>query len=114
MRRVEDLELAPNERNSLLEASRALKFDLPVTRVILFGSKARGADQPDSDIDLLILTRDPVNSTLRGAISDRLADINLRNDVTLTSVVVSEKDWSTGLVRYTLIHSEVERDGYEV
>ena len=114
MKRVEDLKLARNERYSLREAAQALKSDLPVTRVILFGSKARGADQTDSDIDLLIVTRDPVNSTLRGAISDRLADINLRNDVLLTSVVVSEKEWSSGLIRYTLIHSEVERDGCEI
>lgn len=114
MKRVEDLKLARNERYSLREAAQALKSDLPVTRVILFGSKARGADEPDSDIDLLIVTRDPVNSTLRGAISDRLADINLRNDVLLTSVVVSEKEWSSGLIRYTLIHSEVERDGCEI
>jgi len=114
MGRVEDLRLARNERHSLLEAAEALRSDLPVTRIILFGSKARGADQPDSDIDLLILTRGPVNSTLRGAISDRLADINLRNDVLLTSVVVPEEEWSSGLIRYTLIHSEVERDGCEI
>ena len=114
MRRVEDLKLAPNERSSLFEAAEALKSDFPVTRVLLFGSKARGAGEPDSDIDLLILTRDPVNSALRGAISDRLADINLRNDVLLTSVVVSENEWSHGLTRYTLIHTEVERDGCEI
>jgi predicted nucleotidyltransferase len=114
MRRVEDLELVPNERDSVLEASRTLKSELPVTRVILFGSKARGQGQGDSDIDLLVLTRGPVSSTLRQAISDKLADINLRNDVLLTSVVVPEQEWSNGLIRYMLIHSEVERDGCEV
>jgi predicted nucleotidyltransferase len=114
MRRVEDLELVPNERHSVLEASRVLKSELPVTRVILFGSKARGQGQPYSDIDLLVLTRCPVSSALRHAISDRLAEINLRNDVLLTSVVVPEQEWSNGLARYMLIHSEVERDGYEV
>ena len=47
MRRVESAKLAQKERRSILEASRALKFDLPVTRVILFGSKARGIGEPD-------------------------------------------------------------------
>ena len=114
MRTVESIKLTQKERISILEAGESLKSDLPVSRVILFGSKARGSDEPDSDIDLLILTRCPVKRDLREAISDRLADINLRNDVLLTSVVVSEQEWSEGLIRYTLIHREVEKDGCEV
>lgn len=114
MRKVESIKLAERERSSILEAAHALKSELPVTRVILFGSKSRGEGGPDSDLDLLILTSAPVNSALREAISDRLADINLRNDVLLTSVVVSEDQWSNGLIRYTLIHSEVEKDGCEI
>ncbi len=114
MRKVEGVRLADKERISILEAACALKSELPVTRVILFGSKARGESMPDSDIDLLVLTRGPVNSTLREAISYTLADINLRYDVLLTSVVISEDQWSNGLIRHTLIHSEVEKDGCEI
>ena len=110
----EDAKLTQKERDSILEASRALKSDLPVTRLILFGSKASGTGEPDSDIDLLVLTSCPVSSKLRAAISERLADINLQNDVLLTSVVVSEEDWSSGLIHYMLIHEEVERDGCEI
>lgn len=110
----ESAKLAQKERYSVLEAVQALKLDLPVTRVILFGSKARGTGEPDSDIDLLVLTSCPVSGKLRGAISERLAEVNLRDDVSLTSVVVSEQDWSSGLMRYMLIHSEVERDGCEI
>jgi len=111
---VDNVELPEKERSSIIEAAQALKADLPIARVILFGSKARGADGPGSDIDLLILTRCQVKNDLREAISGRLAEINLRNDVFLTSVVVSEQDWSNGLIRYMLIHSEVERDGCEI
>jgi predicted nucleotidyltransferase len=111
---LEIAKLSQKERESILEAVRALKWDLPVTRVILFGSKARGQGWPDSDIDLLVLTSCPVGSRLRATVSDRLADINLQNDVLLTSVVISEQDWSSGLIRYMLIHDEVERDGCEI
>ncbi len=111
---LESAKLVERERNSILEASRTLKSDLPVTRVILFGSKARGTGEPDSDIDLLVLTSCPVTTELRAAISARLAGVNLRNDVALASVVVSEQDWSSGLIRHMLIHGEVERDGCEI
>jgi predicted nucleotidyltransferase len=114
MKMLESAKLVEKERNSILEASRSLKLDLPVTRVILFGSKARGTGEPDSDIDLLVLTSCPVTASLRAAISDQLAGVNLRNDVALASVVVSEQDWSNGLIRYMLIHREVERDGVEI
>jgi predicted nucleotidyltransferase len=114
MKTVDSVKLVQKERYSILEAAKALKSDLPVTRVILFGSKARGSGEPDSDIDLLVLTHCPVTSKLRQVISYQLADINLRNDVLLTSVVVSEQEWANGLIRHTLIHSEVERDGCEI
>jgi len=114
MKILETAKLSQKERESVLEAVRALKSDLPVARVILFGSKARGAGQPDSDIDLLVLTSWPVSRMLRASIYGWIADINLQNDVLLTSVVISEQDWSSGLIRYMLIHDEVERDGCEI
>jgi predicted nucleotidyltransferase len=114
MKTLESANLAEKERDSIIQAAQSLKSDLPVTQVILFGSKARGTDKPDSDIDILVLTSCPVSRGLRAAVSDRLADINLQNDVSLTSIVVSEQDWLSGLIRYMLIHSEVERDGCEV
>lgn len=111
---VNDIQLAKKDRHSILEAAQILKSDLPVTRIILFGSKARGTSEPDSDIDLLVLTECRINSKLRRDISDRLADINLRNDVFLTSVVIPEQEWTNGLIRYSLLHSEVEKGGCEV
>ena len=133
MRTVNDIQLSQKDRQSILEADRALKSDFPVSRIILFGSKARGMSEPDSDIDLLILTdcqingelrrakcnrfqqnQRYINGKLRRAISDRLADINLRNDVFMTSVVISEQEWANGLIRYSLFHSEIEKGGCEV
>ena len=114
MKTVNDIQLEQKDRHSILEAARTLRSDLPVKRIILFGSKVRGTSEPDSDIDLLILTECQINSKLRRTISDRLADINLRNDVFLTSVVVPEQEWTNGLIRYSLLHSEVEKCGCEI
>ncbi len=114
MKTLENAKLTEIEHDSLLEATRILRSKLPVSRVIVFGSKARGTGADDSDIDLLVLTSTPVTTAIRTAVSELLADINLKSDVALSSVVVSEKDWEEGLVRYSLIHSEVERDGCEI
>ena len=114
MRTLDSVTISENERAAAVRARETLMADLPVSRVVLFGSKARGQGDSYSDIDLLVLTSCPVNSKLRRDVSDRLAEINLQNDVMLSSVVVSEKDWSDGLIHHMLIHSEVEKDGCQI
>ena len=114
MKTLGNIELTDNERRSIQETALLMKTELPVSRVILFGSKARGTSRPDSDIDLLVLTSDPVTSELRQNISDRLFEISLNNDVAISAIVASEDDWSKELIHHLLIHKEVEREGCEV
>ncbi len=114
MKTLENSKISENEKAAILQAKNTITVDFPVSRIVLFGSKARGEGDMYSDIDLLVLTSCPVNGKLRGDISDRLAEINLQNDVMISSVVVSEKDWSDGLIHHMLIHSEVEKDGYQI
>jgi len=114
MRTLDRAKLSEKERRAVEEAASLLKSELPVERVILFGSRARGTGSEESDIDLLVLTSCPVTAELRRRISDRLFEVSLRNDALLCSTAASQEDWSNGLIRYMLIHSEVERDGCEV
>jgi predicted nucleotidyltransferase len=114
MRTLDSIHLAEKDRASVLEAARSLKSELPVSKVILFGSKARGQADADSDLDILVIFSCPVTARLRDTVSERLAQINLQNDVVLSSVAVFEKDWADGLIRYLPIHAEVQRDGCEV
>ncbi len=114
MKTLENTKISENEKAAILQAKNTITVDFPVSRIVLFGSKARGEDDIYSDIDLLVLTSCPVNGKLRRDISDRLAEINLQNDVMISSVVVSEKDWSDGLIHHMLIHSEVEKDGCQI
>lgn len=114
MNMLEHMGLTQSERRVLQDVSRILKAELPVTHVILFGSKARGDARPDSDMDLLVLTSKPVTRELRSGVRRRAFDLGLRDDVLLTPIVMTEEEWSGGLVRHMLIHSEIERDGCEV
>jgi len=114
MKTLDSANLSEAERRAVEEVARRLKAELPVTRVILFGSKARGDAHPDSDIDLLVLASEPATPTLRDRISDRLFDVCLRVDLPLSELIVSEEEWSNGLIRQMLIHAEVEREGCEV
>jgi len=111
MRTLDNIQLPVRARSAVQEASSRLKAELPVSQVILFGSQARGQAAPDSDIDLLILTTCPVTRDLKTKISDILFDIDLKDDVVLTSITVHQDRWNDDLVSQMLIHKEVERDG---
>lgn len=111
MKTLDSIQLPVRIRSAVQEASARLKTELPVSRVILFGSQAHGQAAPDSDIDLLVLTNYPVTRDLKDKIGDILFDIDLKDDVVLTSLQVPEDEWNNGLFSGMLIHEEVERDG---
>ena len=46
-----------NEREAIRETTRMLKEKFPVKEIILFGSKARGKSEEESDIDLFLMTK---------------------------------------------------------
>jgi predicted nucleotidyltransferase len=114
MKTLDRIHLDVHERAVIREVAARLKRDLPVGRVVLFGSKARGTAGRDSDIDLLVLTACPVTSDLRRQISEIVFEAGLAGDLTITSVVASEQEWQTGLLRLLPIRGEVDRDGAEV
>ncbi len=111
MKVIEKLKLSDKEKSSILQAVKSIKSDLPVSKVILFGSKARGSSVEYSDIDLLIITTIPVTSNMRNSVSSKLAEINIENDVMLSSIMVYEKEWLEGLIHYMPLYDEVQRDG---
>ncbi len=47
-------------RGDIKEMVRRIAADAKPVKVILFGSHARGSARPNSDVDLLVITRDPV------------------------------------------------------
>lgn len=111
MKKLDDIRLSGNDRAALAEATKLLRENYPIESIILFGSKSRGDDDPESDIDLLLLTTRPMSRPECHAISDDLFPIQLKYDVVLSPVIVSAEEWRSGLVSVLPIHDEVEEQG---
>jgi predicted nucleotidyltransferase len=63
-----------------------------VESMLLYGSRARGEHRPDSDIDVLVVTRDAVDyGELIRRTSDVVSTLSLENDVVISRVFVSKE-----------------------
>ncbi len=82
--------------------------------VILFGSKVRGDSSKDSDIDLLLLTDQPLHWKERHEIVDALFDVEMRFDVVISIVVNTVHDWHEGICTVLPIHEEINREGVAI
>ena len=111
MKTLNDLSLKDNEREAIREATRMLKEKFPVKEVILFGSKARGDDNPESDIDLLLLTTRPINWRERQSIIHALFDLGMRYDVIFSILDTTEADYEQGIFTAFPIYREIKKDG---
>ena len=111
MKRIDQVHLQPHDLLAATEVSHLLKTRLPVEEVVLFGSKARGDDNRDSDMDLLVLLKGerPVDASRQ--VWEVLWDVQMRYSVGLSPLVVAADQWRHGLYQATLLKDEIERDG---
>ena len=108
---IEDIQLQPRDRQAIHEAADLLRHRFPVDQIILFGSKARGDDDAESDIDLLVLTSRSLSRPERHAMTDALFPVQLRHDVVLSVLILPTREWSAGVVSVLPIHDEIVDQG---
>ncbi|MDZ7697081.1 MAG: nucleotidyltransferase domain-containing protein [Deltaproteobacteria bacterium] len=111
MKAFKELKLETNEKAAIQEATRILKDRFSVEDVILFGSKARGDSDPESDIDLLLLSKRPLDWKERHAIVDALFDVEMKHDVVISIIINTLHDWNDGVCTALPIHDQINREG---
>ena len=112
MKNLSDIPISDRDRVAINAASQMLKTRFPaVERVILFGSKARGDDDQDSDIDLLLLTSRPIDWKEREDVIDALFDIEMVHDVQISILVKTSTEWENGICTVFPVHAEISKVG---
>jgi predicted nucleotidyltransferase len=86
--------LLPNEQRAITEYVAQIRDRFPgrIVSVTLFGSKARGDGDAESDIDLLVLV-DVEDNDLRDELWQIASDISLGHDLVLSARVFAKSRW---------------------
>ena len=85
----------------------------PKADVILYGSRARGDERPDSDWDILILTNNAADVVTERKFRNKLYDLELETGEALSVFVYSKNDWQTRQ-RITPFFHNVSREGIRI
>jgi len=103
--------LSKKEERALNKLIAELRASWPGTIFKLFGSKAIGKFDEESDVDILILLPCHVSKKIREQIIDIIFEINLKFGSNISPLIMSEKEWDSGFIPLLPIHQYVEEEG---
>jgi len=103
--------LSVTERQALQDLIKVVREKWPSAKFKLFGSKADGTADPESDMDLLVTLACPISEEIRRQIIHKAFDVNLTYESNISVIVVSEAEWETPPLSILPFHASVEEGG---
>ncbi len=101
--------ISDKDKALLSEIKKVIQATLPSADVLLYGSVAKGTQGPESDYDLLVLTKAPLSRKAKHIIERKILDLELAHDVILSTIYHTKAEWHQ---RACLpFHREVEKYG---
>ncbi len=80
-----------------------------VEEIVLYGSVAKGTNTEESDIDIALLIKLPLNKELEEQLSDFVVDMNLKYDTVFSVIDIDYrnfKKWESALPFYRNVKQE--------
>jgi len=75
---------------------------VPDARVLLFGSRARNAGTPESDWDILVLTKEAIPKKLKKTIHAEIFPLSVEVGSFINVLVLQETEWLNNPSYYSL------------
>lgn len=96
---------------ALAELKERLTVSYPVVRLVLFGSAARGEMDAESDVDVLVLTHQPLDRKSQDDIVHEVFGINLHYDTNISVLITDLQNWDEGVFSILSIRKEIDKEG---
>lgn len=107
--------LAPDELSAIHEYTARIRNRFPnrILSVTLFGSKARGDADSESDIDLLVLV-DAENHKFRSELWRIASDVSMAYNVVLSARIFAQARWAEARRFHPPLYRAIVKDGIPV
>ena len=102
--------ISPNEKKALNALRSALLEKYRFLDLRLFGSKAKGTDLPDSDLDVMIVLEN-YSPVVESEIDDIIFEINLKYNCFITALFFSRKELELGPLIESPIYKKILQEG---
>jgi len=100
----------PVEHDVVDVFKKLLNKKIKVAELILFGSRARGDADPDSDLDVLVIA-DELSPELEEYISECAWEAGFQYGIVIVPVVFTRNEWENGPERYSLLAEAIKSEG---
>lgn len=107
--------LTPNELSAIHEYTARIRHRFPnrILSVMLFGSKARGDADSESDLDLLVLV-DAESHKFRSELWRIASDVSLAYNVVLSTRIFAQARWVEAQRIHPPLYRAIAKDGIPV
>lgn len=99
------------ERMVLGRFKALLEERVPLHDLILFGSRARGDPEPESDMDVLVVLGDEADAAAREAVSDCAWEAGFDEGIVVVPMVFTRSEWERGPERHSLLAQSIRAEG---
>jgi len=104
----------PKDYEVLRHLKHSLEGRVQLSKMILFGSRARGDAEPDSDMDVLVVLDGPVSKQSQRIVSDKAWEVGFEAGIVVVPIVVSRERWEKGPERASLLAMAVREEGVSI
>jgi len=105
--------LKENEERALKALKEALSKKFHLVDLRLFGSRARGEGDLESDLDVMIEIAES-NPGIEAQIDDIIFEINLQNDSFISAVIFEKKEVDVGPLSESPLYKIIQREGLPI
>jgi uncharacterized protein len=86
----------------------------PKAEIILYGSRARGDNHPDSDWDILVITpREKITFDYESELRNPIFNLELETGQIISLIVYRKSDW-TKKMTHSPLYSNVKKEGIKL
>lgn len=105
--------LSEKENKAIGKFKNNIINKFPGSKLVLYGSKARGKGDEWSDIDILVLLNE-LSKSNEDLVYDIAYDIDLQFDLVISPLVESKSFWQSPLAKEMPIHKNIQKEGIRV